>query len=83
MIFWEKMTFDDVCLLLITLQGFGIMWFEWRVYVLHNERFNERRKWREAKARVAVKKNESKIVTEGQAPVGSLPSDGSPMAKNL
>ena len=53
-------SFEDVCLLLITVQGFFVMYWEYRVYRLHNDRHTERTNWRIAKQKQKLKKTEPK-----------------------
>ena len=57
------MNFEDICLLVLVLQGFLICWFEYRVYFLHNERFKERAAWRKSKQKSTLRKSGQEINT--------------------
>jgi hypothetical protein len=47
---------DVVLLFLIVIQGESIRWYEREVYRMNRERFDERKKWREAKQKSTLKK---------------------------
>ena len=46
---------DLLFLLVIIVQGFAVWYFEWKVYEMHRDRFNERAKWRAAKQKAQLK----------------------------
>ena len=66
------MNFEDICLLVLVLQGFLICWFEYRVYFLHNERFKERAAWRKSKQKSTLRKSGQEITTTSE--ISELPS---------
>ena len=57
------MNFEDICLLVLVLQGFVVTWYEYRVYKIHNDRFKERKQWRAAKEKAKLKKIEVATTT--------------------
>ena len=52
------MNFEDICLLVLVLQGFLVCFWEYKVYKIHNDRFKERKQWRAAKEKAKLKKTE-------------------------
>ena len=50
------MTREEFWLIVIVAQGFLVCFFEWDVWRIHRERFQERKKWRLAKQKHAVRK---------------------------
>ena len=62
--------FDDVCLGLLTLQGFFVMWWEYKVYSIHNERGKERARWREQKRKSQLRNSENKANDAGKTTDG-------------
>ena len=65
------MNFEDICLLVLVLQGFVVTWYEYRVYKIHNDRFKERKQWRAAKEKAKLKKIE--VATTTTADSSELP----------
>ena len=59
----KTMNFEDICLLVLVLQGFVVTWYEYRVYKIHNDRFKERKQWRAAKEKAKLKKIEVATIT--------------------
>jgi hypothetical protein len=45
---------------LITIQGFFVMFYEYDVWRMNKDRFQERKKWREEKQKQKLKKLEEK-----------------------
>jgi hypothetical protein len=72
-------TFDNIMLLVIVVQGFGVWWLEYKVYKIHSDRSDERARWRESKRKAA----ERKIVSPSEAVNGPVPSNGGDVAKNI
>jgi hypothetical protein len=73
------MNFENVCLAILTLQGFIFLWLEWQVYVIHSDRFKERAAWREQKRR----QQERKINAAGEAATGPIPFNGNNVADDI
>jgi hypothetical protein len=74
-----KPTFDDIMLLIIVVQGFGVWYLEYKVYKIHDDRSSERARWRESKR----KQQERKIISPSEAAVGTVQSDGTDVAKDI
>ncbi len=55
------MSFENWMLLIIVAQGFAIGYWEFDVWRIHRERFTERKKWREAKQKQAVRKADKSV----------------------
>ena len=72
------MTFENICLAVLTLQGFIFLWLEWQVYIIHSDRFKERAAWREQKRKQA----ERKAIAASETPAGSIPLNGNDVADN-
>jgi uncharacterized membrane protein len=54
---------DTILLILITIQGFFVMYFEWSVWAMNKHRFEERAEWRQAKRKQAEKLAEKKAIS--------------------
>ena len=76
-----KPNFEDVCLGLLTIQGFFVMFWEWQVYRIHSERFKERAKWRESKRASLLKKKETETATSGSEKPTESPSKNTPSSE--
>ena len=58
------MVIEVLLLIIVVIQGEAIRFYEKGVYLLHSERDKERREWRDAKKRQALKKSEIPNVGE-------------------
>ncbi len=47
---------DSIALWIIVLQGFAVCYFEWSVWAMNKDRFEERKAWRLAKQKTQLKK---------------------------
>jgi hypothetical protein len=84
MISWNYgVTFEDWCLLILVLQGFAVCWWEYKVYVLHNERFRERAKWREQKRKTQLRVVIAEKMSHGPSPLDSSNVLGGESVKNV
>ena len=57
-LWWKMPNFDQWCLAILVLQGFAVTWYEYRVYAMHADRFEERKQWREQKRKSQLKAKE-------------------------
>ena len=55
---------DSVALWVIVLQGFAVCWFEYDVWRMNKDRYEERAIWRKQKQKQAERKNEEKAITK-------------------
>jgi hypothetical protein len=63
------MTIEVLLLIWIVAQGEAIRFYEREVHRIQSEREQERRKWREAKQKTAVKKLEAKSDPSRENPI--------------
>lgn len=52
---------ETIALWIIVIQGFFVMFYEYEVWKMNKERFQERAKWREEKRKQAIKKVEIQV----------------------
>lgn len=50
---------ETILLWVIVIQGFFVMYFEWAVWKMNKDRFEERKAWRLAKQKSQLKKVEA------------------------
>ena len=55
---------DSIALWIIVLQGFAVCWFEYDVWRMNKDRYEERDIWRKQKQKQAERKNEEKAITK-------------------
>jgi hypothetical protein len=55
------MTREEFWLIVIVAQGFLVCFFEWDVWRIHRERFQERKKWRLAKQKQKVRQDDKML----------------------
>ena len=55
------MTVENLFLLVIVVQGFAVWVYEYRVWKIHADRAAERKTWRQAKQKQALKTKEIQI----------------------
>lgn len=58
-----SISFENLMLLIIVVQGFAVWFFEWQVYKIHKDRSEERAKWRQAKQKQKLKKEQTETNT--------------------
>lgn len=59
-------TGEDIALWIIVVQGFFVMFYEYDVWRMNRDRFEERKQWRDAKRKQQTKKSESEAADAGR-----------------